>query len=245
VRIVSLVPSLTETVAELGRGRDLVGVTTYCDVGAPASAARVGGTKNPDVAAVVALAPDVVLANAEENRPADLDALRAAGLTVSVTYPRRVADVPPLLRDVGALLSSEHVAEALAVQVERAHEAARGRDRPSLRTLVLVWRKPWMAAGADTYAADLLRICGFAVTLDRGPERYPRLRAGDDALVDLDVVLLPSEPYAFGPDDLPAVRALVGEVPTTFVDGRLLTWHGSRTAAALETFTALATGFRP
>lgn len=249
MRVVSLVPSLTETVAELGRAGDLVGVTTYCDEGAPPSARRVGGTKNPDVAAVVALAPDVVLANAEENRAADLDALRTAGLAVHVTFPRRVADVPPLLRGLGAVLGAEDAARDLAAQVEAACEAARvsgpapdaaGLARP--RVLVLVWRKPWMAVGADTYAADLLRTCGFELTLHRGEDRYPRVRAGDPELRDLQVVLLPSEPYAFGPDDLPAVRDLVGDVPATFVDGRLLTWHGSRTAAALATFSAPGAG---
>jgi ABC-type Fe3+-hydroxamate transport system substrate-binding protein len=190
MRLVSLVPSLTETVRELGLEDRLVGVTSYCE----ADAQDVGGTKNPDVAAIVALAPDLVLANSEENRPRDLDALRAAGL------PR--PDLPP-------------------------------------RALVLVWRKPWMAAGADTFAADLLRCCGFAVPLDRAADRYPRLTAGDPALRDLDLVVLPSEPYVFTPADLPAVRDLVGPVPHALVDGRLLTWHGSRTATALDEFAAL------
>jgi ABC-type hemin transport system substrate-binding protein len=231
VSVVSLVPSLTETVAELGLADRLVGVTAYCD--APSSVARIGGTKNPDVAAITALAPDLVLTNAEENRPADLEALRAAGLAVHVTFPRTVAGVPPMLRGLGAVLGRSQAGDALARRVEAALTrlgAARGE-----RALILVWRKPWMAAGADTYAADLLRCCGYDVPLDRGPDRYPRLAPDDDALADIDVVVLPSEPYAFSERDLPAVRDLVRGARPLLVDGRLLTWHGTRTATALET----------
>jgi ABC-type Fe3+-hydroxamate transport system substrate-binding protein len=237
MRLVSLVPSLTETVRELGLEDRLVGVTSYCE----ADAQDVGGTKNPDVAAIVALAPDLVLANSEENRLRDLDALRAAGLDVHLTFPRRVADVAPMLRALGVALGATEAAERLAQRVEDAFARAAARPRPDLppRALVLVWRKPWMAAGADTFAADLLRCCGFAVPLDRAADRYPRLTAGDPALRDLDLVVLPSEPYVFTPADLPAVRDLVGPVPHALVDGRLLTWHGSRTATALDEFAAL------
>lgn len=235
----SLVPSLTETVAEVGRGDRLVGVTDYCDAGAPRDARRVGGTKNPDVAEVAALAPDLVLANAEENRAADLYALRAAGLRVLATFPRTVADVPPLLRTVGAALAADQAGDRLARRVEDALAAARHPPGPRRRVLIMVWRKPWMAAGADTFAADLLRCCGLDVPLDAGGDRYPRIRPGDAALTDLDLVVLPSEPYAFGPADLPALHALTGGVPAAFVDGRLLTWHGSRTATALESLATL------
>ncbi len=199
---------------------------------------RVFGTKNPDVALIRELAPDLVLANAEENRAPDLDALRAAGLAVHLTFPRRVADVAPMLRALGAALDdgTDGVrvrAAALAQQVETAAGAAAAVHRPPLRALTLVWRRPWMALGAGTYAADLLRVCGLVTPLHRPGDRYPRVQAGDEELRGLDLVLLPSEPYAFSPDDLPAVGELTGGVPARFVDGRLLTWHGSRTAAAL------------
>lgn len=253
-RVVSLVPSLTETVAELGCAGRLIGVTRYCEVGVPVGAERIGGTKNPDVKRIAALGCDLVLANVEENRTADLDALRAAGIPVHRTFPRRVADVPPMLRGVAAALAGGagggepailEAGEDLAGQVEQAlAEAGAGIPgfagaRP-LRALTLVWRKPWMGLGVDTYAADLLVHAGLATVLDRGGDRYPRLMPGDPELEDLDVVLLPTEPYAFTDDDLPAVHDLVGPVRHAFVDGRSLTWHGRRTADALASFATLA-----
>jgi len=239
------VPSLTESVVELGRGDRLVGVTRYCADVAPPGVAVVGGTKDVDVEAVAALAPDLVVANDEENRAADLDRLRAAGLGVHSTFPRRVVDVAPMLRGLGQVLGAQAAGERLADEVEAAiAEAAAPAD--GRRALVLVWRRPWMAAARGTYAADLLAACGLEVSLDRGDDRYPRLAPGDPALDGLDVVVLPDEPYAFGADDLPAVRALVGDGPRLeLVDGRLLTWHGRRTADALRRLAHLPTAGRP
>jgi ABC-type Fe3+-hydroxamate transport system substrate-binding protein len=238
-RIVSIVPSLTETVAVLGLADHLVGVTTYCEVGAPDTAARIGGTKNPDVDAIVALEPTIVLANTEENRPADLEALRTAGCCVHETFPRTVAEVAPMLVELGAALDAVGAAGALADAVELATtRTARRRPRTPVTACTLIWRKPWMGVGPDTFVDDLLRVCGFSNVLVGSDERYPRL---DPALyLRPEVVLLPSEPYAFGEEDLPAVRELLGDVPHRFVDGQLLTWHGQRTAAALERFTDLA-----
>lgn len=238
----SLVPSLTDTVAALGCADRLVAVTRYCDRGAPEAAARIGGTKNPDIPAILDLGCDLVLANTEENRPIDLEALRAGGLRVLETFPRAVADVVPLLFQVAeAVRAPSSAAVRLADDVEAAVAEARStRPERSLRALTLVWRRPWMALGTGTYAADLLARCGFTTVVDRGGDRYPRVRPGDPELVDLDAVLLPSEPYAFSSTDVPAVAVLGAEAPAVLVDGRLLTWHGPRTAAALRTFTALA-----
>ncbi|MDQ3539003.1 MAG: helical backbone metal receptor [Actinomycetota bacterium] len=237
MRIVSLVPSVTDTLAVLGAGDAVVGVTDYCVRGAPATARRVGGTKNPAVDEIVRLGPDVVVANAEENRATDLDALRAAGLDVRVTYPKSVEDVAGLLVELADVIGADatKMVDELAAGVRAAE-----RLRPALPipTLTLVWRKPWMGLGLDTYADDLLGHCGFVNVLTGWQDRYPRL---DPALVLApDVALLPSEPYAFGADDLAPVRALLGPVPHRFVDGQLLTWHGHRTAQALRTFAALA-----
>lgn len=248
MRLVSLVPSVTETVAALGAAEALVGVTDWCVVGAPDGAIRVGGTKNPDVSKVVALRPDVVVVNQEENRAEDVVALRAAGVEVLVTYPRKVPDVPPLIRLLGELLDRAETAAGLADTIDTALGAIVPLAYP-IPALTLIWRKPWMAVGPGTYADDLLTRCGFTNVLATHPDRYPKvhseqLRHRGSATAHIarpDVVLLPSEPYVFGEKDLDAVRDLVGPEPAIhFVDGQLLTWHGPRTVQAVGAFSALA-----
>lgn len=239
MRVVSLVPSTTETVAALGRADTLVGVTRYCTMGAPPSAQQVGGTKNPDLGAIVALRPDVVLANTEENRPADLDALRAARVEVHETLPKTVVEARDVLLDIGAVLDARKPAARIAGEIDAALAAAVGQAPPTrVVALTLIWRKPWMGLGPDTYADDLLWQCGFANALSGWAHRYPTLEPG--LHFGADIVLLPSEPYAFGPDDLGPLRDLAGDTSSRFVDGELLTWHGPRTAAGLRTFSALA-----
>ncbi|AXV06912.1 Metal binding protein [Euzebya pacifica] len=238
-RIVSLVPSVTDALDRFGVADRVVGVTTYCTHGAPDAAVRVGGTKNPDVQRIIALRPDLVVTNTEENRPEDIQRLRDAGLTVEETYPRTVADAAKMTRRLGELVDATAVAADLADAVDAAIEAARA-AAPSTRVmaLTLVWRKPWMGLGPGTYASDLLWTCGFGNVLSGYEADYPRLEAG--LAFGADVALLPSEPYAFEDKDLDPVRELAGDVATRFVDGELLTWHGPRTADGLRTFSALA-----
>ncbi|HVM18965.1 MAG TPA: helical backbone metal receptor [Egibacteraceae bacterium] len=239
MRVISLVPSTTEIVAAVGRAPWLVGVTSYCTVGAPPTAAVVGGTKNPDLARIVALRPDVVLANTEENRPADLDTLREQGLNVHETFPRTVEQARDVLCEIADVLEAAEQAAPIADDITGAlAEAEAAAPDRRVVALTLIWRKPWMGLGPDTYADDLLWRCGFANALSGYPDRYPRL---DEGLhFGADVVLLPSEPYEFGAKDLPALGALAGDTPARFVDGELLTWHGPRTADGLRTFSRLA-----
>ena len=239
MRIVSLVPSTTETVAALGRADALVGVTTYCTAGAPAGVATVGGTKNPEVAKIVALRPDLVLVNTEENRPPDIAELRAAGLNVLESLPKTVAGARDALIEIGRALDAGAAAAQMAADIDAALASAESSAPPQrVVALTLIWRKPWMALGPDTYADDLLWRCGFANALSGADERYPKLEEG--LLWGADVVLLPSEPYAFGDKDLEAVAQLAQGTPARFVDGELLTWHGPRTAAGLRAFSVLA-----
>jgi hypothetical protein len=181
----------------------------------------VRGTKNPDVDAVVTLAPDLVVANAEENRPQDLDRLRDAGLDVLVTDIRTVDDAFAGLSQVldacgtprpGWLNKAEKAWAAVEpVDVDR-----------RLRAVVPIWRRPWMALGHDTYAGDVLARLGVDHVLADDPERYPRF--DPPAVLDgIDVAVLPDEPYAFSADDGPEVFA---PVPSALVDGRSLTWYG-------------------
>lgn len=233
-RIVSLVPSLSEALWWFGVSDRLVAVTDYCVApphGYP-GATRIRGTKNPDTAAIVELAPDLVIANEEENREIDVVRLRDAGVPVFVTAPRSVREAARTLATVGELVGAEAPGAGLAQAIERALDqlASAARGEP-LRTFCPVWRDPWMATGRDTYAADLLAATGFEVVPDVAGERYPSVSLDDVRATAPDVVLLPDEPYVFGRADRAAFDDW--DVPVRLIDGTQLTWYGPRTPYAL------------
>jgi ABC-type Fe3+-hydroxamate transport system substrate-binding protein len=214
-RVVSLVPSLTESVA-VTAPELLVGATDWCSEPAGLEVARVRGTKNPDIAAVVALQPDLVLANAEENRPQDLEALRAAGIAVWVTFPRTVPE---------ALTSLDRMLAACRLErpgwLDEAEQAwAAVPAGPRLRAVVPIWRRPWMAVGSGTFTGDVLARLGVDNVLAEDPERYPKVELS--ALPAYELVVLPDEPYAFSPQDGPECFV----APSACVSGRHLTWYG-------------------
>jgi ABC-type Fe3+-hydroxamate transport system substrate-binding protein len=217
-RVVSLVPSLTESVAATAPAL-LVGATDWCTHPADLDVARVGGTKNPRVADVLDLQPDVVIANDEENRPADLDALRDAGVPVWVTAPTTVAEA---IVSLDGMLRFGCRLERPAWLDAAAQAWSDDALQPPQRTAIVpIWRRPWMALGRDTFAGDMLRRLGVANALRDNAERYPRIEL--DELPAHDLVVLPDEPYAFGPSDGP--EAFPG-VETRCVSGRHLTWYG-------------------
>lgn len=214
-RVVSLVPSLTESVAATAAGL-LVGATDWCSHPADLEVTRVGGTKNPDVDAVRALAPDLVLANAEENRTEDLQALRDAGAAVWVTAPETV---PAALVSLRRMLAACGAADpGWLTAAERAWSAPWTGSRRG--AVVPIWRRPWMALGRDTFAGDVLARLGVDNVLGGHDERYPRIDLGD--LPPHELVVLPDEPYAFAADDGPEAFA----APAALVSGRHLTWYG-------------------
>ncbi|GAA3090184.1 ABC-type Fe3+-hydroxamate transport system substrate-binding protein [Kribbella aluminosa] len=214
-RVVSIVPSLTESIAATDAGK-IVGATDWCTHPADLDVTRVRGTKNPDLATIRALAPDVVLANAEENRAVDLDALRAAGIAVWVTAP---TTVPESLDSLGRMLSA-----IVGAEPRWLHDAREVWSTPydgmRRRAVIPIWRRPWMALGRDTFAGDLLTRIGIDNILRESSERYPRI--DPDALPEYDIVVLPDEPYAFSPDDGPEAFGK----PAKCVSGRHLTWYG-------------------
>ena len=245
-RIVSLVPSLTEALFALGLGSRVVGVTEWCvhPAAAVAQLPKVGGTKTPDLAAIRAVRPQLVIANQEENRRRDVERLEAAGIPVWVTYPRTVAEAVALLREL-ALLGG--AAEGLATVVEpiEASVARAAAERPARATPVFcpIWKDPWMSVGRDTYANDLLTLCGGAnVFADRGERRYPIVREEEITAAAPEVVLLPDEPYAFGPREAAELARLplpaaAGRVH--LIDGTLVSWYGPRIGRAIETLRPL------
>jgi ABC-type Fe3+-hydroxamate transport system substrate-binding protein len=220
-RVVSIVPSLTEAVDATAPGL-LVAATDWCTHPPDLDLPRVRGTKNPDVDAIVALRPDLVVANAEENRVPDLEALRAAGVPVWVTDVRTLdASFGSLERMLAAcgLARPGWLDEAQAAWSDAVELS------PRRRAVVPVWRRPWMAVGPDTFTGSVLARLGVDNVLDGVPldpqDRYPRIAL--DALPPVDLVVLPDEPYRFTADDGP--EAFPG-VPAALVSGRHLTWYG-------------------
>ncbi|MGI8675486.1 MAG: helical backbone metal receptor [Nocardioidaceae bacterium] len=214
-RVVSLVPSLTESIA-MTCPEVLVGATDWCTHPADLAVTRLRGTKNPDLAGVLALEPDLVVVNTEENRVDDIIALRAAGLAVWETDPETVPQALEQLRSLLARLG--------ATRVDWLDEADRvwsplvtaiGRS-----ALIPIWRRPWMALGRDTFAGDMLARLGINNVLANSTERYPRIDL--TSLPAYDLVVLPDEPYAFSASDGPEAF----RTPVALVSGRHLTWYG-------------------
>jgi iron complex transport system substrate-binding protein len=228
MRIVSLCPSLTELVFDLGRGGDLVGRTRFCvhPAGEVERVEAVGGTKNPKVARVVELAPDLVLLNEEENRREDAEALAAAGVPIHVSFPRDAEETAGMVRDIAAALGRAPEGERIAADIElraaRVREAARG--APPVRYAYLIWRKPWMAAGGDTFVSAMLALPGGENVLAAHAERYPAVSAAELAAASPDAVLLSSEPFPFREKHAEELAAATG-LPRGrfhFVDGEYL-----------------------
>jgi ABC-type Fe3+-hydroxamate transport system substrate-binding protein len=235
-RVVSLVPSVTETLVALGVTP--VACTRFCE---QPGIATVGGTKNPDVAAIVSLQPDVVVVNDEENRREDADALTAAGLRVHSMSPRTLTDVGPAVRALAELLGATVPAPFSADEWRSWCAARLDGAGPRRRGAVFVWRRPWMTMNGDTYGSSLLAALGVENVFAADVERYPETTLDEVARRDPELVLLPSEPYAFGTRHAAEVAATV-DADVRTVDGRDLFWWGTRTPSAFARLQAALAG---
>ncbi len=216
-RVVSLVPSLTEALAASAPDR-LVGATDWCTHPADLDVPRVRGTKNPDLAAIRALSPDLVVANMEENRELDVRRLRDSGVAVWVT---RIETVEQSI-DAMSRLFTEALGTVEPHWLVEARSLWSTPAQPRLSVAVPIWRDPWMVVGSPTYTDDLLTRAGLTNVLAGREGRYPSLTSAEIDDAGADVVLLPDEPYVFTADDGPEAFT----TPTRLVSGRLLTWYG-------------------
>lgn len=234
MRVVSLVPSVTETLVTWGIPP--VACTRFCE---QPELVHVGGTKNPDVDAIVDLGPDVVVMCVEENRRQDAEALEAAGLRVGSLSLDQVADVVPAMRTLTDLveLVPASVVDELEADIDRALEEAVSGAGPQLRrAFVPIWRRPWMTLSAGTYGSSLLAAVGVENVYADATERYPETTLEDAAARRPDVVLAPSEPYPFRERHVPELEEVA---PVVLVDGQDLFWWGARTPSALRRLTHL------
>ena len=251
-RVVSLVPSLTEALFAFGVGDAVVGVTNFCvePRDGVSEKMRVGGTKTLDVARVVALEPDLVVASAEENRKEDIQALVRAGLRVYVTLPTTVDGALALLDDLAAMTGAGAKAGRIVEESRKALAQVRaaGEDRPPVRTFCPIWRNPWMTVGPGTYTHDFVTVCGGVNIFEWRHERYPRVELREVIEKDPQVVLLPDEPYRFGPAHASEMTAALGNISAVrenriyLLEGRHLCWYGPRIAAGLRYVSSLLAG---
>jgi ABC-type Fe3+-hydroxamate transport system substrate-binding protein len=247
-RIVSLIPSITETLFVIGAGDRVVGCTMHCTQPPEgvATKVRVGGAKNPKLELIRDLGADLVIANVEENVREHVETLRAWGIPVHVTFPRTVADGIRLVGELGALLEAGPRARELEAELRARYDlvraaAAGGRPR---RVFCPIWRRPYMTINRDTYIHDMLAVAGGENVFAGRAKRYPEITLDEVAASGAEVILLPDEPYRFRRAhqadfapyaDLPAVRD--GRIH--LVDGKLLAWYGPRIAEALRVLPSL------
>jgi ABC-type Fe3+-hydroxamate transport system substrate-binding protein len=249
-KIVSLVPSLSETVCDLGAANLLIGVTRFCAEPRAVlrSVRRVGGTKNPDLALIAALGPDLVLVNREENRQEDIAWLRAR-FPLLESMPRSIPEAASVVRDLGVRLGLEDETESILLEIEAQLLRAEvvNLDREPVRVFYPIWKQPWISINRETYVHDLLRRAGaINVCADR-EARYPVLAEQDLPKLRPDLVLLPSEPFAFHDVHRTALlrdRPFGRDVPVLMVDGRNFCWHGSRSGRGLGAVANLLRPFR-
>ncbi len=229
-RIVSLVPSLTELVWWLGCGDALRGRTRFCEepAGEIEVVPTIGGTKNPDIEAISAIAPDLVIANREENRREDVEALQHAGLNVLLTDPNSVEEALAMTVELGEALGREQKAERLVGEVRAAVTEGGGERLTAL--FVPIWRNPLMGLAGDTYGNSVLEAAGATnVLADR--TRYPEVTPDEVQVLRPEAILLPDEPYRFNDGHVPEFS---GIAPTAVVDGKLLWWYGPRMPEAIR-----------
>jgi ABC-type Fe3+-hydroxamate transport system substrate-binding protein len=246
-RIVSLVPSWTETLFALGLGHAVVGVTRYCvEPAATSTLPKIGGTKNPDIKAIVELSPDLVIANAEENRREDIEEIRAARVQVFTTYPRKISSAVESIIKLGSVLGCESAGRAMAREIVLAVSEIETQvgvwAKLRFRVFCPIWKNPWMAFNADTYAHDVLRMLGFNNIFAAAGERYPRTTLEEALAQRPDFVMLPNEPYEFGPKDVEELRPLLPPALSrrlVLINGRDLHWYGAHMVAGLKSLAAL------
>lgn len=275
-RIVSLVPSETYSVVRLGAGARLVGRTDWCVEPADAvgSIATVGGTKDPDIDRIAELAPDLVLANQEENTKQAVLALEERGLCVLVSFPRTVAQGLAHLARLARALGVEDGARPMLATAYRDHAAAsaHAKTRRPVRTFVPIWMDPLMTVHGDTFISDVLAVVGaenvfagrprrYPLAADLGKTvplpasevgerdvRYPRVSIDEVVAASPELVLLPDEPHAFTEADAAVFRNLAIPAARTghivHCDGRDLMWPGARAMEGLARLTALVDSAR-
>jgi ABC-type Fe3+-hydroxamate transport system substrate-binding protein len=230
-RIVSLVPSQTELLFDLGLDETVVGLTRFCVHPDPKVKGRtsIGGTKNPDLDKIRELKPDLIIGNREENRREDIEALQKE-YPVWMSDVTTLGDATGMIREVGGIVGKEASAQWIANLIEaRFNDLTRELPTfgPPKRVVYLIWRKPWMVAGSGTFIHTMLQLAGFT-NIFGNSSRYPECSEKELITARPDLVFLSSEPFSFGDKHLEELRELCPSAQVRLVRGDLFSWYGSR-----------------
>jgi ABC-type Fe3+-hydroxamate transport system substrate-binding protein len=261
-RIVSLVPSVTELLFDLGVGDRLVGRTGFCihPRDGIRTVPKVGGTKSVDIERIRELVPTHVIVNIDENEKPTVERLAGFVPNVIVTHPLGPLDNPGLYRLLGAIFGRESRAEALCEAFQKAYSdaVAECADLPRERVLYLIWKSPWMTVSRDTYIARTLAAVGWDTIEIQSKDRYPKVDLTPQLLGNVGRVLLSTEPYAFRQQHLDEIRQMLAAggndfVPTpveesestatvSLIDGEMTSWYGSRAIKGMNYLSRLRRG---
>lgn len=211
-RIVSLVPSLTDLLFSFGLENSIVGVTKYCVYPARAQQTPrkiVGGTKNPNIQQILALEPDIVLVNQEENQLKHYQALIDAHIHVFVTFPRTINEAVSLFYDLKRLFSVPDLSEFEELERTLKQVSEVVKNLHIKKTVFCpIWKKPWMSFNSDTFGSSMIRFCGGKNITDALSDRYPEISIDQVIQAKPDIILLPDEPYHFQEKDKEEFKAL-------------------------------------
>ena len=234
-RIVSLVPSITELLCELGLAGQLAGRTGFCIHPREAVDAipKIGGTKDVNIEKIRKLAPTHLVVNIDENEKPTVEKLAEFVPNIVVTHPLAPRDNLALARLMGGIFDREAAAESWCAAFEHEYAAVRALPPAPARTvLYCIWQDPWMSVSGGTYIAAMLAELGWRVP-DLGEARYPGFAWSEALVVQLDAVLLSTEPYRFTEAHANALEKQLG-IPVYLVDGEMMSWYGSRALAGLR-----------
>jgi ABC-type Fe3+-hydroxamate transport system substrate-binding protein len=240
-RIVSLVPSITELLCELGLAPQLVGRTGFCIHPAETvqQIAKIGGTKDVNIEKIRKLAPTHLVVNIDENEKPTVDLLAEFVPHIVVTHPLAPEDNIPLAQLMGGIFCAQARADAWCAEFAAELQALRAAPKgPPQRVLYCIWQDPWMSISRDTYIARMLAEIGWTIP-ELGDARYPRFDWNEELVSQLDQVLLSSEPYRFTEAHADALERQLGK-PVQLVDGEMMSWYGSRALQGIRYLRGLA-----
>lgn len=233
-KIVSLVPSITETLVDIGLENNLLGITKFCvhPSHLKSKTKIIGGTKNPRIQDIINLAPDLILANKEENRREDIEALEAH-CPVYVSDIQTIQDTIVFINDMATLFETLPI-DSLLKDLESLHALSIERN---LRVCYLIWKNPWMTVGRDTFIHHMMEKFGYENIFSHG-NRYPEISIDDIKGQHPDVIFLSSEPYPFKASDVQELSEIM-KAKVVLVDGEIFSWYGTRLLRAKPYFMEL------